>query len=262
MSTLALSPSTKLKRSMPNSPSKENDDVSEVKHEKRYVSGPMSATESLLSPSKRELLKQMSPNVLKKSKPLSESIIKPPHYVTESKFQRPQLPSSLKPKLEQRSKTSLTLPSTNVPPSFRRSNSLLHRSNSSLADAQQSSINLPDRFIPSRHNSVSGKLDSSTASPAPNASPETHIKAQTSKIYQHHVAEACGLEVNSRILLYQPPPPERKSLLILRLTYHNQASLKLGNTHFHHQLHQRERKRSLLLQRESWMHLDWLTIFI
>lgn len=68
MSTLALSPSNKLKRSIPNSPSKENEDISEVKHEKhekRYVSGPTSATESLLSPSKRQLLKQMSPNVSK-----------------------------------------------------------------------------------------------------------------------------------------------------------------------------------------------------
>lgn len=231
MSTLALSPSNKLKRSIPNSPSKENEDISEVKHEKhekRYVSGPTSATESLLSPSKRQLLKQMSPNVSKKSKPSSESIVKPPHYVTESKFQRPQLPPSLKPKLEQRSKTSLTLPSTNLPPSFglRRSNSLLNRSNSSLSE--QSSINLPDRFIPSRHNSVSGKLDSSTVSPAPNASPETHIKAQTSKIYQHHVAEACGLEVNSRILLYQPPPPERKKPVNLATQLTQTNKLKIG----------------------------------
>ncbi|KAG5419631.1 slp1 [Candida metapsilosis] len=224
MSPLALSP--KLKRSTPTSPSNENDDVKHEKIDKRYASGPSLATEPLLSPSKRQLLKQMSPNVSKKSKQSSESIVKPPNYVTESKFQRPQLPASLKPKLEQRSKTSLALPSSNLPPSFglRRSNSLLNRTNSSLSEHSS----LPDRFIPTGHNSMSGKLDSSTESPAPNASPETHIKAQTSKIYQHHVAEACGLEVNSRILLYQPPPPERKKPVNLATQFSQASKPKIG----------------------------------
>ena len=76
---------------------------------------------------------------------------------------------------------------------------------------QQSSTTSSDRFIPSRYNSVTGKLDTTNEVPLPSAAPEVHIKAQTSKIYQHHVAEACGLEMNSRILLYQPLPPERKN---------------------------------------------------
>lgn len=67
-----------------------------------------------------------------------------------------------------------------------------------------------DRFIPTRHNSTTGKLELTTEQPHPNALPLTHIKVQTSKIYQRHVAEACGLEMNLRVLLYQPPPPERK----------------------------------------------------
>lgn len=66
-----------------------------------------------------------------------------------------------------------------------------------------------DRFIPSHRNSTSGKLTCANALPHPNALPQSHIKAHTSKIYQHHVAEACGLHVNSRILSYRPPPPER-----------------------------------------------------
>lgn len=72
-----------------------------------------------------------------------------------------------------------------------------------------------DRFIPSHRNSTSGKLTAASENPHPNALPQTHIKAQTSKIYQHHVAQACGLDVNLRILLYRPLPPERSRPLNL-----------------------------------------------
>ncbi|WLF81558.1 WD repeat-containing protein slp1 [Lodderomyces elongisporus] len=233
----------------------------------RFVSGPLQAPDPLLSPSKREFLKQMSPNVTKKHRVISnEPISKPPSFVgantkkeskevkevkdlkdlkdvkdlkgvKESKFARPQFPSSFKPTLAQRSKTSIAFPmsmsmasggninssssnsnapgtgasTTSVPFTLRRSNSLLTRSNSSLStDHKSTSLSNLDRFIPSRHNSSTRKLDSSGPAPEPNAAPEKHIEAQTSKIYQHHVAEACGLEMNSRILLYQPQPPERK----------------------------------------------------
>lgn len=80
-----------------------------------------------------------------------------------------------------------------------------------------------DRFIPSHRNSTSGKLTCANALPHPNALPQTHIKAQTSKIYQHHVAEACGLHVNSRILSYRPPPPERSKPINL-FSHLSQAS--------------------------------------
>lgn len=85
------------------------------------------------------------------------------------------------------------------PAKLRRSTSLL-----ALGD-----VSAADRFIPSHRNSTSGKLAQANAAPHPNALPRTHIKSQTSKIYQHHVAEACGLDVNSRILSFRPPPPER-----------------------------------------------------
>ncbi|KAI5956703.1 slp1 [Candida jiufengensis] len=219
----------------PNKQTTHNENHESTKIEKRFISGPVSISEPLLSPNKRQFLKQMSPNVTKKYKIISnESISKPPN-LKESKFQRPQLPTSLKPLLNKRSKTTLALPSSNntnnnnnnngnnnnLPFTLRRSNSLINRSSNS-------ETSISDRFIPSRHNSITGKLDSSTPQPAPNASPETHIKAQSSKIYQHHVAEACGLEMNSRILLYQPAPPERKKPINLLSSQFNQQSSKLS----------------------------------
>ncbi|KAI5962924.1 slp1 [Candida pseudojiufengensis] len=208
--------------------------------EKRFISNPQQISEPLLSPNKRQFLKQMSPNITKKYKTFSNELISKPPNLKESKFQRPQLPASLKPSLDKRSKTTLESPTTtsssttnssnnnnnSLPFNLRRSNSLINRSTNT-----ESSI--PDRFIPSRHNSTTGKLDSSVPQPAPNASPETHIKAQTSIIYQHHVAEACGLEMNSRILLYQPAPPEsKKSINLISSQFKNQnqqSKLKLNN---------------------------------
>lgn len=84
-------------------------------------------------------------------------------------------------------------------PKLRRLTSLLTPQDSGLAD----------RFIPAHKNSTPGKLTAASEPLHPNALPQAHIHAQTSKIYQHHVAEACGLDVNSRILSYRPLPPER-----------------------------------------------------
>ena len=91
------------------------------------------------------------------------------------------------------------------PPLVRRLSSLLGASDLAAAD----------RFIPSHRNSTSGRLRLALTKPLPNALPQSHIKAQTSKIYQHHVAEACGLDVNSRILSYSVLPPERSKPLDL-----------------------------------------------
>ncbi|KAM9931680.1 hypothetical protein OXX80_008670 [Metschnikowia pulcherrima] len=87
------------------------------------------------------------------------------------------------------------------------------RRSTSLLTPQEATTS--DRFIPSRKNATPGKLNAATERPHPNASPQTHIKAQTCKIYQHHVAEACGLDVNSRILSYRPLPPDRSKPLDL-----------------------------------------------
>lgn len=103
----------------------------------------------------------------------------------------------------------LSLPRLSMSPpkpgKLRRSTSLLTLQEASTAD----------RFIPSRKNLTPGKLTAASESPHPNALPQTHIKAQTNKIYQHHVAQACGLDVNLRILTYRPAPPERSKPLNL-----------------------------------------------
>ncbi|KAK6202598.1 anaphase promoting complex, Cdc20, Cdh1, and Ama1 subunits [Scheffersomyces amazonensis] len=136
---------------------------------------------------------------------------------TKSRFVRPPLLKPLSMPSNLRSKSSTGSFSRNsISPSrkLRRTNSLISQGGSSSfsENQQQSSTTSSDRFIPSRHNSTCGKLESSmmTINLNPNSSPQSHIKAQTSKIYQHHVAEACGIEMNSRILMYQPLPPERK----------------------------------------------------
>lgn len=130
-------------------------------------------------------------------KPLVVSI------VTRSKlsmadFARPTL--ELPPSLQRR--TTMSPPK---PPKIRRLSSLLTSADLSAAD----------RFIPSHRNSTSGRLKPVQAKPLPSALPQSHIKAHTSKIYQHHVAEACGLDVNSRILSYSVLPPERSKPLDL-----------------------------------------------
>ncbi|CAH2354156.1 APC/C activator protein Cdc20p [[Candida] railenensis] len=139
---------------------------------------------------------------------------------TTRKFERPKLNllhsnHPYLPATNHRAASTTSLLNRSPPPlksKLRRTNSLISQggSSSSSDNQQQSSTTSSDRFIPSRHNSTSGKLQTDTIIPHPNASPQAHIKAQSSKIYQHHVAEACGLEVNSRVLQYQPLPPERK----------------------------------------------------
>ena len=243
------------------------------------LSAAPSANNASISPSKRHYLQQMSPNIsnrtvhLPNDTPLKQQSLKrssisssnsgagvgasaevaadssstttiKPIAKPTSKFQRPQLPPSLRPPINGRSKTAI-LPSLSKSTSslttthsltqslsnpfiLRRANSLISQGRSSslsdLHQQQQSSTTSSDRFIPSRYNSVTGKLDTSNEVPLPNAAPEVHIKAQTSKIYQHHVAEACGLEMNSRILLYQPLPPERKKPVNLVRQLSNQSS--------------------------------------
>lgn len=128
---------------------------------------------------------------------------------TSDKLKELQRPVLRAPVSNLRSKSlvsSFTRPKLALSPNkLRRTNSLI--SLSLAAEGQTAAIS--DRFIPSHRNSTTGRLHTNTTNPHPNASPQTHIRAQTSKIYQHHVAEACGLEVNLRILSYKPLPPER-----------------------------------------------------
>ncbi|ODQ78934.1 hypothetical protein BABINDRAFT_162590 [Babjeviella inositovora NRRL Y-12698] len=71
-----------------------------------------------------------------------------------------------------------------------------------------------DRFIPSRA-LTAHRLHDDAPAPAASASPETYIRAQTSKYYKSSVAVACGLDMNQRILQFQPAPPERKPTIDL-----------------------------------------------
>lgn len=129
----------------------------------------------------------------------------------QSRFSRPEFknlsrPQLAPPMLSARSKSLIDFAQSPPRPAKLRRAALL------LAAAADAA---PDRFIPSHRNSSRGKLASAAAQPHPNALPQTHIKAQTSKIYQHHVAAACGLDVTLRILSFCPPPPERATPLSL-----------------------------------------------
>lgn len=174
---------------------------------KRFIHSP---DVFLSSPNKRIYLQDMSPNVQ------SKTIYIPTSNTAASKRLDLSRPPLLKPPIQppSRSKSSISFsrPSLSPKRTLRRANSLISQggSFSSSDNQQQSNTTSSDRFIPSRHNSTSNKLQTNISHPLPNDSPQTHIKIQTSKMYQHHVAEACGLEVNSRVLLYQPLPPERK----------------------------------------------------
>ncbi|CUM63732.1 uncharacterized protein PRCAT00001316001 [Priceomyces carsonii] len=164
-----------------------------------YHGSPIIENSSFSSPNKRPYLQSMSPNV-------SRKIV----YSSSMSNSDKGLPPLRAPIPNARSRSSLLVtPKVSLSPKhkLRRTSSLLSASSNSFDNLQSSAS---DRFIPSRHNSTTGKLKTTHIEPHPNASPQTHIKAQTSKIYQTHVAEACGLEMHSRILQFQPQPPERK----------------------------------------------------
>lgn len=174
-----------------------------------------------LSPSRRRpLLQAMSPNISKidrsdfKDTPRTREHTVPMESIRETRrFERPLLKTPVGPlRTSQLAISVFARPQMGEKLKLRRTNSLISQGGStSTSDGLlQLSTTSSDRFIPSHRNPTSSKLQTSHCQPHPNASPQSHIKAQTSKIYQYHVAEACGLEVNSRILQYKPLPPERK----------------------------------------------------
>lgn len=81
-----------------------------------------------------------------------------------------------------------------------------------------------DRFIPARH-ATSHKLYSDDTNLNPTDSPTKHIEFQSTKIYQHSVAQVCGISLNQKILKFQPPPPDRKRTIDL----HSQFSTSLND---------------------------------
>lgn len=66
-----------------------------------------------------------------------------------------------------------------------------------------------DRFIPSRCLSFVKVAADLQAPPQPTDSPSKHIAFQSSRIYQHSVAQVCGV-APQKILQYAPAPPERR----------------------------------------------------
>ncbi|KAH3903378.1 ubiquitin-protein transferase activating protein CDC20 SCDLUD_001010 [Saccharomycodes ludwigii] len=70
-----------------------------------------------------------------------------------------------------------------------------------------------DRFIPNKYNTPKNSkndisiISDDSPSPPPNASPETHLRAHSKKIFKSNVANACGIDFNQRILQYLPEPP-------------------------------------------------------
>lgn len=91
-------------------------------------------------------------------------------------------------------------------PSLMTTNSIT----STIQEAEESYTVNTDRFIPILQGTSQNKIDSEQLSdelPPPNASPTAHLRAQTKLVFKQNVAEACGLEMNQRILQYMPPPP-------------------------------------------------------
>lgn len=85
-----------------------------------------------------------------------------------------------------------------------------------------------DRFIPTLQNCSQSKVDPMALKeelPPPNASPTTHLRAQTKLVFKQTVAEACGLDMKQRILQYMPQPPvasfKRQNYSIRRRTHYN-----------------------------------------
>ncbi|CAB4257228.1 similar to Saccharomyces cerevisiae YGL116W CDC20 Cell-cycle regulated activator of anaphase-promoting complex/cyclosome (APC/C), which is required for metaphase/anaphase transition [Maudiozyma barnettii] len=67
-----------------------------------------------------------------------------------------------------------------------------------------------DRFIPLLQNGMQARIDHRELKeelPPPDASPVTHLRAQKKCVFKTQVAQACGLNVNERILQYLPQPP-------------------------------------------------------
>lgn len=124
----------------------------------------------------------------------SSTLLPPPH----SSIERPAMPMGA------------------APPLLRR-NSSFFKVDSSLSDSpkkeEQSSLApaATDRFIPLIHTNSRSRIDNDLLEeelPPANASPATHLQAQTRTVFKRSVAQACGLSVNERILKYLPQPPQ------------------------------------------------------
>ncbi|CCF55890.1 hypothetical protein KAFR_0A04550 [Kazachstania africana CBS 2517] len=82
--------------------------------------------------------------------------------------------------------------------------------NSKQQDNSDLHTTTADRFIPMFKSTSNIKIDINSVNeelPPPNASPTAHLRAQTKSVFKKNIAQACGLDVNEKILRYVPEPP-------------------------------------------------------
>lgn len=104
--------------------------------------------------------------------------------------------------------------SKEIPSSFKDNNNSTSPKKKSLKKA--SSLNI-DRFIPSRTSSSRLFNESYIREPEPSDSPSRHIEYQSNMIYKSSVAQVCGVNVNEKILQFQPAPPTAKGFNNVKL---------------------------------------------
>ena len=111
------------------------------------------------------------------------------------------------PQLSSQKQNSLEKGSLSLSQSLPSSSSLSSEQSDELDDQHVFHI---DRFIPLLKGNSQNKMDPISIQeelPPPNASPSTHLRAQTKLVFKQTVAQACGLDMNQRILQYMPQAP-------------------------------------------------------
>lgn len=112
-------------------------------------------------------------------------------------------------------------------------------------DSEDMHMLITDRFIPTLQGNSQNKVDPMALKeelPPPNASPTTHLRAQTKLVFKQTVAEACGLDMNQRILQYMPQPPVA--------SFKRQSYSMRKRTHYNYQQEQQQPQKELMKLRK------------